>query len=245
MKKIILFGFLIIGIFILSGCVPKTTCNEPYIVKGNECCLDQNNNKICDEDEVETKKSTEVEEEAKIIITPNDIRIANSEVQDSMHITSVPYEDGKNYIFNGEVTDSNVGLVVFKVKNSGTKILEDLLVNYKCYDYSIGRYTDICEKPITITTEWDTREVNICSHEFIPPSNLVRKDKDGKYTIISVLASGYPPLDLHFMLNTGLLNELWDVNKPQEYHKINCEIEVGNNEISAKSSFKNYWIRDD
>src|SRR3989344_5485898 len=31
----------------------KGVCNPPYIVKGKDCCLDQNNNKICDEDEKE------------------------------------------------------------------------------------------------------------------------------------------------------------------------------------------------
>lgn len=34
-------------------------CNSPYIRHATDCCLDQNNNKICDEDEKETKISLE------------------------------------------------------------------------------------------------------------------------------------------------------------------------------------------
>ena len=30
---------------------PELICNTPYIVNGNECCLDNNNNNICDDDE--------------------------------------------------------------------------------------------------------------------------------------------------------------------------------------------------
>ncbi len=50
-KKIVLI-YLIILSFLLLGCQKEVVCNEPYIVKGTECCLDQNSNAICDVDEV-------------------------------------------------------------------------------------------------------------------------------------------------------------------------------------------------
>ena len=47
-----------IAILFLAGCAveeiekPATVvCNAPYIRHADDCCLDQNNNKICDEDE--------------------------------------------------------------------------------------------------------------------------------------------------------------------------------------------------
>ncbi|MAF50470.1 MAG: hypothetical protein CMH64_00090 [Nanoarchaeota archaeon] len=77
-KNLILLGFLIV---LVSGCVQTPTggvvmepveefyCNSPYIEyqKGN-CCLDQNNNNVCDNDEVKTKKIVEeiIEEEVLI-----------------------------------------------------------------------------------------------------------------------------------------------------------------------------------
>jgi len=67
MRKIII-AFLIIPLFLLLiGCTtPKTenvttpvVCNDTYILVGSSCCLDQNNNAICDSDETE-KPSAEV-----------------------------------------------------------------------------------------------------------------------------------------------------------------------------------------
>jgi len=44
----------IVIVFILflstSGC-SKIVCNQPYIKVGNQCCLDQNSDSICDSDE--------------------------------------------------------------------------------------------------------------------------------------------------------------------------------------------------
>ena len=52
MKKAII-GLLILGIVVLSGCQSEKAivCNKPYILVGTECCLDQNENNICDDDE--------------------------------------------------------------------------------------------------------------------------------------------------------------------------------------------------
>jgi hypothetical protein len=43
-----------LGVFIVmlvSGCTQGPVCNTPYIIKGSQCCLDQNNNSMCDSDE--------------------------------------------------------------------------------------------------------------------------------------------------------------------------------------------------
>ena len=60
-KKIIIIA-LIVGIVLVSGCIggddkitgeaiADFTCNKPYILVGNTCCLDKNYNNICDKDE--------------------------------------------------------------------------------------------------------------------------------------------------------------------------------------------------
>ena len=53
-------GFLIAIIVLFSGCIClEPTCNPPYIAVGNECCLDANNDSICDKDQpVYTTTST-------------------------------------------------------------------------------------------------------------------------------------------------------------------------------------------
>ena len=53
--------FLIFAILVISGCSQETICNKPYILVGNDCCLDANDNNICDSDEQE-QKETIVEE---------------------------------------------------------------------------------------------------------------------------------------------------------------------------------------
>jgi|SRR3989344_1978812 len=53
---IFMIGVLIL-VFLISGCKIETQqdtpiCNKPYILVGNGCCLDQDDNSICDKDEV-------------------------------------------------------------------------------------------------------------------------------------------------------------------------------------------------
>lgn len=50
MKKAILI-LMILSLLILVGCQQKVVCNKPYILVGKDCCLDKNNNSICDKDE--------------------------------------------------------------------------------------------------------------------------------------------------------------------------------------------------
>jgi len=64
MKKIILPMILLL-VIITSGCVEQVACNPPYIIVGNECCLDTNDNQICDKDETTTTVTTTVETTAE------------------------------------------------------------------------------------------------------------------------------------------------------------------------------------
>ena len=38
-------------VMLVSGCATQITCDPPYIVRGSGCCMDANNNQICDSDE--------------------------------------------------------------------------------------------------------------------------------------------------------------------------------------------------
>lgn len=61
-QKYLLDGILVlavIGVILVSGCAKEeVTCNPPYIKVGTSCCLDQNNNSICDEDKAERNQSS-------------------------------------------------------------------------------------------------------------------------------------------------------------------------------------------
>ena len=72
MKHTILIGIFITAIILVSGCKINSIeddiiCNSPYIRHGLACCLDTNDNNICDKDEgIEiTAEEPEVEEEVE------------------------------------------------------------------------------------------------------------------------------------------------------------------------------------
>lgn len=59
MKKIILICVLVL-VLLIVGCGQKVVCNKSYILVGSECCLDQDDNSICDKDEVKEDLSVNV-----------------------------------------------------------------------------------------------------------------------------------------------------------------------------------------
>jgi len=60
MRKIIIFSIILLLVIITSGCVQQVICDPPYILVGTECCLDTNDNGICDKDETTTTVATTV-----------------------------------------------------------------------------------------------------------------------------------------------------------------------------------------
>jgi len=48
------FGMFILVLLSLGCVTPAPTCNKPYILVGNDCCLDRDDNSICDNDESPT-----------------------------------------------------------------------------------------------------------------------------------------------------------------------------------------------
>ncbi len=53
--------FILVALILICGC-SGIVCNSPYILVGKECCLDKDDNRICDKDEV-------VDSPAEITIT--------------------------------------------------------------------------------------------------------------------------------------------------------------------------------
>jgi hypothetical protein len=92
-KRLILFGVILllaINIFNLACIVQKNVvvCERPYLLVGTGCCLDQNDNKICDVDEERQqltealKKVTEIEERKGIEeIKPEETKAPAEETQ--------------------------------------------------------------------------------------------------------------------------------------------------------------------
>jgi len=88
MKKWVLLIIVLVVLFI-SACKPQTsiepqlpTCNRPYILSGNECCLDVNGNSICDREESEAHVSSEkitASNDISEITCPKEVLFSTSE----------------------------------------------------------------------------------------------------------------------------------------------------------------------
>jgi len=79
MKKGLIILLLVLLVLTTSCVEEEISCNKPYILKGTECCLDQNDNQVCDSEEViheeeiiEPTEEVEEELEENISIILND-----------------------------------------------------------------------------------------------------------------------------------------------------------------------------
>ena len=85
MKKLLLFLPLILAVVVLAGCqkaeVPKpnvTVCEPPYMNVATYCCLDANNNSICDEYEpAPTNKSSPKSSPILVNQKPEEVKYCN------------------------------------------------------------------------------------------------------------------------------------------------------------------------
>jgi hypothetical protein len=71
MKNWVMIGVVLASLIFLigaNGCVQTPTCNKPYILVGNDCCLDKDDNSICDSDETTKEITKEVLTEKDVII---------------------------------------------------------------------------------------------------------------------------------------------------------------------------------
>ena len=51
MKKLLLLLLLLITLIFVVGCQETVVCNKPYILVGTDCCLDENDDNVCDVDQ--------------------------------------------------------------------------------------------------------------------------------------------------------------------------------------------------
>jgi endonuclease YncB( thermonuclease family) len=111
-------GLLLLGIIAVvfaAGCTSQTgqitqdtnqpICNPPYIVKGYDCCLDENSNKICDSDEKAKSDETNNLKQEKFVVSNiidgDTVQLSNGETIRLLGINTPEmgqqyYEESKN-----------------------------------------------------------------------------------------------------------------------------------------------------
>ena len=70
---------VLILLLVIAGCSNQLTCNEPYIIKGLECCLDVNSDKICDSDQNITNNSFITDSDEACFIDDNNITVCGAD----------------------------------------------------------------------------------------------------------------------------------------------------------------------
>jgi hypothetical protein len=136
MKKIMIFGLFLLTI-ILVGCNENITiqCNEPYLLVGNECCLDKDSNNICDiDEEVKSEKMDHdqfIEEEIEIFGKYNIKNFWLSHKNAGIMGYIIGNYPSKIYIVNGMISCTEMD-----AEQCESKILQDnKLLLVTDYDY--------------------------------------------------------------------------------------------------------------
>lgn len=127
-KKVVSILAILVGIILIifigrsiTGNVVKNTCDSPYIYVGGECCLDKDNNKICDNDEKPTSmiRAIDAREDCSIDrkLTCTWKKISNNKVQikfrndqsGTFSVTSIELSNvgktGCKQVYSGKVED--------------------------------------------------------------------------------------------------------------------------------------------
>ncbi|MBI1935504.1 hypothetical protein HYS31_03610 [Candidatus Woesearchaeota archaeon] len=159
--RYVLLGFIILAL-VLNACQQKTTCNKPYILVGNSCCLDSNNNNICDTDEVKKTKTEEISCSSPYIkvgnnccLDKNDNKVCDS---DEKQLEAKPeVKEEKVISINDLQSDINKVLdtPILLVKDSNTdkfQVYSDIITKSKFLGkYGATTYFKIItKKPVTV-----------------------------------------------------------------------------------------------
>lgn len=125
--KIFFITILSILFLLIASCAQnqQIICNKPYILVGNSCCLDKNNNNVCDKDEEKTKEEVTCDKPYikvgnNCCLDKNDNKICDS---DEKEITTSTSEEKSNFSIADLQSDIN------KVLNAPVLLVKDFNTN--------------------------------------------------------------------------------------------------------------------
>ncbi|MCX6742069.1 MAG: hypothetical protein NTX24_02750 [Candidatus Pacearchaeota archaeon] len=185
MKTAAIFSLLLVAsLFLMNGCGESTNqspCNKPNISAGTECCLDQNNNGICDGSYGEIVQSKSVEDNFSNVTgfkhwghMPITYKIENEALEKQINLTKTAFS---------KIEEEISGLVSFK------EVQEDP-------DISLYYY---------ITPKYDYDRNYIYAEALITESNdsmnLTIKGEITFYAGGLMCNTGYPALEVHEILH--------------------------------------------
>ncbi len=137
MKKTILVLLVVALLLFIIGCKDNSitggtiVCNKPYILVGMDCCLDKNDNSICDKDEIDVPQIERVE-------PPKDYTFLDDEVDEA--ISQNFDEDVAKAEKDSEQTiESNGAISEFKVKEGEIVNFADRIIEIESIGFFQGK----------------------------------------------------------------------------------------------------------
>ncbi|MFH1063605.1 MAG: hypothetical protein V1729_00830 [Candidatus Woesearchaeota archaeon] len=156
MKKPMLIVILIIALFAV-GCTPQISCDAPSEVLGNECCLDNDGDGVCDSEEVakEPEIVLEPEPEPEVEIEPE----PQSQGQDAEDVQEKVYQE---YLAKLSASDRRMSKIV-------RTLVQKAMVTEENYFY---RYSGPKRQQIEFWVKGDEMKVQILEPIQLDMSNL-------------------------------------------------------------------------
>ena len=160
MKKIIsIMMMFIVAVFIIAivGCTPQISCDAPSKVIGNKCCADNNDNGVCDsEDVAEPEPDAEVVVEPEAEVTPEEL------VQEPEPVV----DDAEEKLYQEQL--AKLSATDRQRSNSIRKLVQSAMVSEENYFY---RYSGPKRQQIEFWVKGDKMKVQILEPDKIDKIN--------------------------------------------------------------------------
>lgn len=108
---------LLLLLVFLTGCV-EFVCNDPYITVGTSCCLDRDNNSICDIDDVEQIKVTGKAIEPLFKEKPKEILVVEEDNLEVVAKEFAAFQEEENFEAIYDLLATNLKKVISKERFS-------------------------------------------------------------------------------------------------------------------------------
>lgn len=155
--------YLVLALILVSGCISQMTCNPPYILVGDACCLDRNDNKICDFEDITTTSASRTTTTTTFPVTT------------TIYITPSP-SSFKGYFERLEVSRSQVYInELVEIKATFQNQGDSVLVSFKGKAESDGRTVALIQSPESVPAG-----KNITITAFFTPTKAGRYSISGK-----------------------------------------------------------------
>lgn len=232
LSSLLILSFLVI----ISGCVEEVTCNPPYILVGNGCCLDLNDNKICDFDEEKITTTVTTQEPSTTVISQ---RTGDLDVRENFFVSckkSSSHEEWCDIEFNNGVNEitvdtgslgaqeNNLVEIATWIYNKGSSDIKNI-----GYDISCDQISPVLEENILTKTDDNYKSISSSTYFRCTGCNLGCECTPDRYgEVINRLRLGD---------ETTFRIELFGVRSFPETADLDCDVRIFSEDPEVEYNF--------